>query len=165
MDNPAFFTVIWRADGLDWDFTDAGLFGSIRAASDEAAERQANTDVPDVAFGVAVITMLDQDPVTGTPLGHIAPRHAAGYAMASLSVADPDRRSLDHAIYEDFATARRIAEGARKHNRSRGNDNVVDVVAVTMIAAAAQAGVSFFGGAAHISVKAQSVPFAPGPET
>lgn len=136
MDNPAYFTPVWRADGLDWDFTDAGLFGSVQAAGDEAAKRQANTDMPDVEFAVGVITMLDQDPVTGTPLGHIAPRNAAGYAMASLSVADPARRSLNHTIYEDFATARSIADGARKHNRSRGNDTVVDVVAVTVIPAA-----------------------------
>jgi hypothetical protein len=137
MDNPAYFTVAWRADDLDWDFTDAGLFGSLRAAADEAAKRRANTDVPDMVFAPAVITMLDQDPVTGTPLGHLAPRNAAGYAMASLSVADPERRSLDHTIYEDFATARGMADGARNHNRSRGNDNVVDVVAVTVIEPAA----------------------------
>lgn len=133
MDNPAYFTVAWRVDDLDWDFTDAGLFGSLRAAADEAAKRQANTDVPDMVFAAAVITMLDQDPITGTPLGHIAPRNAAGYAMASLSVADSGRRSLDHTIYDNFDTARGIAEGARLHNRDRGNDEVVDVVAVTVI--------------------------------
>jgi hypothetical protein len=137
MDNPAYFTVVWRADDLDWDFTDAGLFGSLRAAADEAAKRQANTDVPDMVLAPAVITMLEQDPVTGTPLGHIAPRNAAGYALASLSVADPARRSLDHTIYEDLDTARGMAEGDRASNRRRGNDQVVDVVAVTVVVPAA----------------------------
>jgi hypothetical protein len=136
VDNPAYFAAVWRAGDTDWDFTDAGLFGSIRAASDEAAKRQANIDVPDLEFAVAVITMLDQDPVTGTPLGHIDPPSASGYAMASLSVADSGRRSIDHTIYEDFATARGRADGARQRNRARGNDNVVDVVAVTVITAA-----------------------------
>lgn len=137
MDNPAYFTVAWRADDLDWDFTDAGLFGSLRAAADEAAKRQANTDVPDMVLAPAVITMLERDPVTGTPLGHIAPPSAAGYALASLSVADPRRRSLDHTLYEDLDTARGIAEGARARNRRRGTNDVVDVVAVTVVEPAA----------------------------
>jgi hypothetical protein len=137
MDNPAYFTVAWRADDLDWDFTDAGLFGSLRAAGDEAAKRQANTDVPDMVFAPAVITMLEQDPFTGTPLGHIAPPNAAGYALASLSVADPGRRGLGHTIYEDPTTARLIAQAARAKNRASENDKVLDVVAVTVVDPAA----------------------------
>lgn len=132
MDNPAYFTVIWRADELDWDFTDAGLFGSMASAGDEAAKRIANTDVPDMEFAVAVITMLDQDPATGTPLGHLAPRNATGYAVASLSTADPARRSLDHTIY-DFPTALSLAQSARDRNRARENHDVADVVAVTLV--------------------------------
>lgn len=133
MDNPAFFTVLWRAEDLDWDFTDAGLLGSPRSAADEAAKRLANTDVPDMEFAVAVITMLDQDPATGTPLGHLAPRNAVGYAMASLSVADSARRSLDHTIHEDFSTALYYAQAARSRSRARGKDDVTDVVAVTIM--------------------------------
>ncbi|QOT19560.1 hypothetical protein [Paenarthrobacter sp. YJN-5] len=137
MDNPAYFTVAWRADDADWDFTDAGLFGSFRAARDEAAKRQANTDVPDLMFAPAVISMLDQDPVSGTPMSHLNPPNATGYAMASLSVPDSARRSLDHTLHEDFETVLGMAEGVRSHNRRRGNDTVVDVVAVTVIDQAA----------------------------
>lgn len=100
MDNPAFFTILWRTDDLDWHLTDAGLFGSLVSANDEAAKRQANTDVPDLEFAVAVVTMQDQDPFTGTPLGHINPPRATGYCLASLSVADTERRSLDHTLHE-----------------------------------------------------------------
>lgn len=135
MDNPAFFTILWRADDLDWDFTDAGLFGSLPSAADEADKRRANTDVPDVEFRVAVVTMLDQDPVTGTPLGHINPTRATGYALASLSVADPERRSLGHILHKDFATARLTAQAARSRNRASENDTVLDVVAVTPVIA------------------------------
>lgn len=134
MDNPAFFTILWRADDLDWDLTDAGLFGSLLRATDEAAKRQANTDVPDLEFAVAVVTMLDQDPFTGTPLGHINPPRATGYCLASLSVADTERRSLDHTLHDDFATARLMAQAARSRNRASENDKVLDVVAVTLIA-------------------------------
>jgi hypothetical protein len=133
MDNPAYFTVLWRTEDLEWDFTDAGLFGSLLAAGDEAAKRLANNDVPDMKFIVAVVTMLDQDPVTGTPLGHLAPRNAIGYALASLSVAGSSRRSIDHTIYGDFRTARDIAEAARSRNRASGNDIVADVVALTIV--------------------------------
>lgn len=134
MDNPAFFTVLWRADDLDWDLTDAGLFGSLPGATDEADKRRA-TDVPDVEFAVAVVTMLDQDPFTGTPLGHLNPTRATGYALASLSVADPERRSLDQILHEDFATARLIAQAARSRNRASENDKVLDIVAVTLVPA------------------------------
>jgi hypothetical protein len=133
MDNPAYFTVAWRADGTDWDFTDAGLLGSLQAARDETAKHQANNDVPDLVCAPAVISMLDQDPVSGTPMNHLNPPNATGYAMASLNVADPARRSLDHTLYQDFETVLGIAEGYRRNNRCRGNDNVVDIVVVTVI--------------------------------
>lgn len=132
MDNPAFFTVLWRGEDLDWDLTDAGLFGSLASANDEAAKRQANTDVPGQKFAVAVITMLDQDPFTGTPLGHINPPRATGYCLASLSVADTERRSLDHILHHDFATAILVAQAARARNRASESDKVLDVVAVTL---------------------------------
>lgn len=134
MDNPAFFTVLWRAEDLDWDLTDAGLFGSVLAAADESAKRQANTDIPDLELAVAVVTMLDQDPVTGTPLGHINPPRAVGYTLASLSVADPGRRSLGHTLHKDFGIIRILAEAARSKNRASENDKVLDVVAVTIVA-------------------------------
>lgn len=135
MDNPAFFTILWRADDLDWDLTDAGIFGSLVSANDEAAKRQANTDVPDLEFAVAVVTMLDQDPFTGTPLGHINPLRATGYALASLSVADTARRSIGHTLHEDFATARLMAQCARSRNRASENEVVLDVVALTIVTA------------------------------
>lgn len=133
MDNPAYFTVAWRADGLDWDFTDAGLSGSRQSADDEAAKRRANTDVPDMEFAVAVITMLEQDPATGTPLGHLAPPRPAGYALASLSTMDPHRRSLDHTIHPDLDTARGYASSVRRHSLAAANGAVCDIVAVTII--------------------------------
>ncbi|ACL42198.1 hypothetical protein Achl_4247 (plasmid) [Pseudarthrobacter chlorophenolicus A6] len=135
MDNPAFFAILWRADDLDWDLTDAGLFGSLSTASDEAEKRQANSDVPDLEFAVAVVTMLDQDPVTGTPLSHINPPRATGYALASLSVTDTARRSIGHTIHEDFVTARLMAQCARSRNRASENDVVLDVVAITLVSA------------------------------
>ncbi|MET4143836.1 hypothetical protein [Arthrobacter sp. UYCo732] len=134
MDNPAFFTVLWRADDLDWDLTDAGLFGSLRAVTDEVEKRQANTDVPDLEFAAALVTMLDQDPFTGTPLGHLNPPRATGYCLASLSVADSERRSLDHTLLDDFGTARMLAQAARSRNRASENDRVLDVVAITIVA-------------------------------
>ena len=133
MDNPAYFTVLWRADGTDWNFTDAGLLGSIRSASDAAGKILANTDIPDLDLAVAVVTMLDQDPATGTPLGHLDPRNAAGYALGSISVADPERRGLGQRIHPDFATALAIARAARSRNRASENDAVLDVVALSIV--------------------------------
>lgn len=65
MDNPCYFTVLWRAEDTVWDMTDAGLFGSLRSAGDEASKRLANTDVPDMEFAVAVAALLGQDPAPG----------------------------------------------------------------------------------------------------
>lgn len=128
MDNPAYFTVAWRTEDLDWDFTDAGLLGSLAAASDAAAKYRANTDVPDMEIAVAVITMLEQDPASGTPLGHIDPPRAAGYALASLSTRDPHSRTLDHTIYPDLDTARDYAYSFRQGSPA----GICDLVAVTI---------------------------------
>jgi hypothetical protein len=43
------------------------------------------------------------------------------------------RRSQHDTLYQDFVTARGIAEASRTRNRIRGNDDVADVVALTVI--------------------------------
>lgn len=131
MDNPAHFVILWRAEDTEWDLTDTGLLGSMAAARDKAAEHLATTDVPDMEFAVAVVTVLEQDPATGTPLGHLNPPRALGYALASLTVAEPERRSIDHTIH-DLDTARALADQQRARSRRRGDGAVFDVVAVTI---------------------------------
>lgn len=131
MDNPAHFVVLWRAEDTEWDLTTSGLFGSMAAARDAAAKHLANTDVPDMEFTVAVVTMLEQDPATGTPLGHLNPLNALGYAMASISGADPDKRGIDHTIH-DLETARSLAGIQRSRSHRRGDGAVFDVVALTI---------------------------------
>lgn len=71
MGNLAFFAVLCAPQDLDWDLTDAGLLGSLAVARGDATKRSAQTDAPDMEFAAAVVTMLDRDPATGTPLGHI----------------------------------------------------------------------------------------------
>lgn len=129
MDNPAHFVVLWRAEDTEWDLTSTGLLGSMAAARDAAAKHLANTDVPDMEFTVAVVTVLDQDPATGTPLGHLNPPNALGYALASLTA--PGHRSIDHTIH-DLDTARALAESQRARSQRRGDGAVFDVVALTI---------------------------------
>jgi len=127
MDNPAYFTVLRRAGGaLSVD----GLFGSRSAGLAEAtlSRRTAN---PDELYDVAIVTMFDQDPFTGTPMGHPVPPRAAGFALGALSTPDPARRRLSGDVTEEWL-ARRTAGLARTKNRVSENDNVLDVVALTI---------------------------------
>lgn len=131
MDNPAHFVILWRAEDTGWDLTSTGLLGSMAAASDAAAKHLANTDVPDMEFATAVVTMLEQDPASGTPLGHMNPPNALGYALASISTADQKRRGIDHTIH-DLDTARSLAESRRARSRRTGDGAVFDIVALTI---------------------------------
>jgi hypothetical protein len=131
MDNPVFFTVL-AADKDGLALTDAGLLGSRRAAETEAARRRAL--MPGLRHEAAVVTLLDQDPVSGTPLNHLAPVNPAGFALASLSVPDSSRRKFAPGyVYTDFNLAYAAAQAARKRNRACGNDHVRDVVALTLL--------------------------------
>lgn len=131
MDNPVFFTVL-AADDDGLSLTDAGILGSRHAAQTEAARRR--TLLPGLRHEAAVVTLLDQDPVSGTPLNHLAPVNPVGYALASLSVPDSTRRKFAPGyIYTDFTLAYAVAHAARERNRACGNDHVRDLVALTLL--------------------------------
>lgn len=131
MDNPVFFTVLASdEDGLS--LTDAGILGSRIAAETEAARRHER--LPGLLHVPAVITIIDQDPATGTPLPHIPPPRPAGYALASLSVAEPSRRHLaPGGIFVHLRTAQHAAGIQRSRNLERGSNCVRDVVALTVL--------------------------------
>jgi hypothetical protein len=131
VDNPAFFTVL-AADDDGLSLTDAGILGSRRAAETEAARRRAL--FPGLRHEAAVITLLDQDPISGTPLNHLAPVSPAGFALASLTVPDSSRRKFaPGCVYSDFNAAHAAAQAARERNRACGNDYVRDLIALTLL--------------------------------
>lgn len=132
MDNPVFFTVL-TADEEGLAITDAGILGSRRAAEAEAERRHER--LPGLRHVAVVVSILDQDPATGTPIPRLEPRMATGFALASLSVAEPERRYIvcGVPIFEDFPAARHAADTARAWNLERGNNLVRDVVALTVL--------------------------------
>lgn len=136
MDNPVFFTVLASdSDGLS--LTDAGILGSRIAAESEAARRHER--LPGLRHVPAVITIIDQDPATGTPMPHLAPPNPAGFALASLSVAEPARRHLvPMPIFDHLGPAMVAANVARSRNHERGNNSVRDIVALTLISHASK---------------------------
>ncbi|HEX9089548.1 MAG TPA: hypothetical protein VF867_18805 [Arthrobacter sp.] len=127
MDNPAYFTVLRRAGGTQ---SVDGLFSS-RSEGITEAELARSAAGQDELFDVAIVTMLDQDPITGTPMGHPVPPRAAGFALGALSTPDPARRRLSGDVTEEWL-ARMTAGIARTKNRVSENDNVLDVVALTI---------------------------------
>jgi hypothetical protein len=65
---------------------------------------------------------------------HLAPPNPAGFALASLSVAEPARRHLvPMPIFDHLDPARVAANVARSRHQERGNDSVRDIVALTLL--------------------------------
>ena len=126
MDNPAHFTVIRHAGTT---VRARGLFGS-QAAGLAEAERLRNA-VPHERYDVAIVTMLEQDPATGTPMGHLPPRNPYGFVIASLSHRDPARRRIDWTVADLDTTARRAAQW-RSRKAAHTGRGVFDVVALTI---------------------------------
>lgn len=132
MDNPAYFTVLQTIDGVRCLVSET-LYGSGAAAGDAAAKLRIDS-APDTILDVAVATMLEQDPVTGTPLGHLLPPAPAGYALAAMAIADPGRRRIHGALHADLTAARAAATTARATQHLEEEPDVFDVVALTVIA-------------------------------
>jgi hypothetical protein len=128
MDNPAYFTVL-NNDGAQARVS--GLLSSKAAAMAEAESRREEGEAG--RFDIAIVTIFDQDPASGTPFSHAAPHHPAGYALGSLSAADPARRSLEGILFDKEWIARTIAGAARAKNLASRNDTVLDVVAITVL--------------------------------
>lgn len=128
MDNPAYFTVL-ENDGVQARVS--GLLSSKASALAEAASRRAEGEIG--KLDVAIVTLIDQDPFSGTPIGHAAPHDPAGYAIGSLSAADPSRRSLEGILFDKEWLARTLVGAMRTKNRVSENDTVADVVAITVL--------------------------------
>lgn len=128
MDNTAYFTVLHN-DGAQPRVS--GLLSS-KASALAAAESRREEGEPG-QFDVAIVTILDQDPASGTPIGHATPHDPAGYAIGSLSTADPSRRSLESILFTKEWLARTLVGPARSKNRASENNTVLDVVAVTVL--------------------------------
>lgn len=127
MDNPAFFTVLHN-DGIQPRVN--GLLSSRADALSAAQSRRANGETG--PFSICIVTLLDQDPVSGTPLGHLTPRDPVGFALGSLTAADPGRRGLNGILFTKEWIVRDLADSARA-KRPSGNDTVFDVVAITVL--------------------------------
>jgi hypothetical protein len=127
MNNPAHFTVI-RHTGTR--VRARGLFGS-RDAGLAEAERLRKA-APHERYDVAIVTMLEQDPATGTPMGHLAPRNPYGFVIASLSHLDPARRRIDWSVNDLDSTSGRAAQW-RSRTAAHAGRGVFDVVALTTI--------------------------------
>lgn len=124
MDNPAHYTIVrrWPDGGPSSVY---GLFPSRDAAAAEAEERRQHS--PEALHDVAIVTLLEQDPSTGTQLGHLAPPNAAGYVLASLTTANPAHRFLEGPVM----TQDRALELARECRTSYAGRGVFDVAAIT----------------------------------
>lgn len=128
MDNPAYFTVLVD-DGAQPRVS--GLLSSKAAALAEATSRREEGEVG--RFDVGIVTIVDQDPASGTQISHAAPRDPVGYSIGSLSAADPSRRSLEGILFTQEWMVRDLAGAARVKNRASENGNVLDVVAITVL--------------------------------
>lgn len=126
MDNPAFFTVVRRRQGPGTSSA-YGLFSSRDAAGAEAVLLRGR--FPEVFHDVAIVTMLDQDPASGTPLGHRAPTNPAGFVLASLSTEHFEHRWLAGPLISTEARAVTFAAECRAGNTSPGT---FDVAALTI---------------------------------
>lgn len=126
MENPAYYTVVRRRESTGTSIA-YGLFSSRDAASAEAGDRRLK--FPDVLHDVAIVTLLDQDPASGTPLGHLPPRNAAGYVIASLTAADPARRILGSPL---VSAERALALAAECRAERTSQDGTFDVAALTI---------------------------------
>ena len=129
MDNPAYFTVLHN-DGAQARVS--GLLSSRAEAVSAVQTRRGRGEAG--PFYVGIVTLLDQDPASGTPLGHLVPSDPAGFALGSLTAADPARRGLNGILFPKEWIVRDIA-GAARAKRTSGNDTVFDVVAITVLTA------------------------------
>lgn len=128
MDNPAYYTVLHN-DGAQPRVS--GLH-SVRADAVSAVkDRRGHGETGPLSIGI--VTLLDQDPATGTPLGHLVPPDPAGFALGSISTADPARRTLEGVLFTKEWITRDLAESARLRSRISGDDAIFDVVAITIL--------------------------------
>lgn len=128
MDNPAYFTVL-HDDGAQPRVS--GLHSSRADALAAAQARRTNGEAG--TFHIGIVTLLDQDPASGTPLGHLTPRGPAGFALGSLTADDSSRRGLNGILFPKEWIARDLAAAARAKNLTDGNNTVVDIVAITIL--------------------------------
>jgi hypothetical protein len=128
MENPAYFTVL-HDEGAQPRVN--GLLSS-KAAAVAAAHARIKAGEPG-RFQVAIATLIDQDPTSGTPLGHVVPPEALGYAIGSLTAPDPARRRLDCILFTKEWLVRDLAGSARSRNRNVRGDTVHDIVAITVL--------------------------------
>jgi hypothetical protein len=109
----------------------SGLHSSKASAQAEADSRRNEGETG--RLNVAIVTLIDQDPKSGTPIGHAAPHDPAGYAIGSISAADPARRSLESILFTKEWLARTLVGAVRSKNLASENDTVADIVAITIL--------------------------------